>query len=403
MEILHTITTQLLIHSQHLDLSPQYMKRHTITPRTNWEQKVQELGFLFYNEDGYYNESAVYEFSAQEITDIERATAEIYRMCLIAADHVITHKLWDEFAIPKKFGRLIEWSWRTKQPSLYGRFDLAYNNGQVKLLEFNADTPTLLLESSVVQWHWLQEYDPQLDQYNRIHELLVSEMHKCREKLLPGKLFFTSPDNAEDYVTARYMQDAAIQAGLDTEFVFIHDISIDSKKRFVTPAGEQISNIYKLYPYEWLFDEPFGKHLLRNMEKCYWIEPAYKVVLSNKMILKYVHQLFPDSPYILPCTTSTASLNDGNYGSYAKKPIYSREGENVQLVLDGSTIEETQGDYGDNAYIYQQYFELPEFDGRHPILGSWMIGGKPAGMGIRESTGRITNVTSSFCSHYIRG
>ncbi len=64
-------------------------------------------------------------------------------------------------------------------------------------------------------------------------------------------------------------------------------------------------------------------------------------------------------------------------------------------------MEETGGDYGDTGYVYQEYFELPEFDGNHPIIGSWIIGDEPAGMGIRESKGRITNVTSSFCAHYI--
>ncbi|MDR3679565.1 MAG: glutathionylspermidine synthase family protein [Flavipsychrobacter sp.] len=377
------------------------MKRHTITPRINWEQIMQEQGFLFYNDEGYYNESAVYEFSAVEIAEVERATAEIYRMCLAAVDYAISNKLWKEFIIPRKYWKLIEWSLRRQQPSFYGRFDLAFNKGQLKLLEFNADTPTLLLESSVVQWRWLQDHNPQLDQYNRIHESLLVQMCNCQAQLLPGKLFFTAPDNPEDYVTARYMQDVAMQAGIETEFIYIHDIAIDHKKRFVTPAGEPINNIYKLYPYEWLFDEPFGRYLLTNIDTCYWIEPPYKVLLSNKMILKYVYMLFPDSPYILPCKSSMPKPNEPLFTSYARKPIYSREGENIQLVTKGHTIEETHGEYGEEGYIYQQYFELPEFDGRHPILGSWVIGGKPAGMGIRESTGRITNVTSSFCSHYI--
>jgi glutathionylspermidine synthase len=169
------------------------MKRYTITPRNNWEQIMQEQGFLFYKDDGYYTESAVYEFTAQEIAEIEHATAEIYRMCLAAADYVITNKLWKEFIIPCKYGKLIEWSWRQQQPSLYGRFDLAYNNGQIKLLEFNADTPTLLLESSVIQWNWLQDHNPQLSQYNRIHESLLAQMRECRTNCCPANSSLPRP------------------------------------------------------------------------------------------------------------------------------------------------------------------------------------------------------------------
>ena len=377
------------------------MKRIPISPRDNWEQKILEQGFLFYKDDSYYNESAVYEFSYSEIALIEKATADIYDMCLKVAEHIIKNRLWDEFFIPDEYVPLIEWSWQNNKPTFYGRFDLAYNNGQVKLLEFNADTPTLLLESSVIQWYWLQDYDPELDQYNTIHDILLAHLAGTKASLLPGKLYFTCHNNMEDYVTTRYLQDVAIQAGIETEFVYIEDISLDENDCFTDGAGNKIYNIFKLYPYEWLFDEPFGEYLVKNRENCLWIEPAYKAVLSNKMMLKYIYELFPDSPYILPCFTLMADEKVPVLSSYAKKPIFSREGENVSLVREGNTIEETGGEYGEEGFVYQQYFELPEFDGKHPIIGSWVIGGKPAGIGIRESTGRITNVTSSFCSHYI--
>lgn len=379
------------------------MRRIPINPRPNWEQKILDQGFLFYKDDSYYNESAVYEFTSHEVAVIEQATAEIYAMCLQVADYVIKNKLWSEFFIPEQYAALIEWSWNTRQPSLYGRFDLAFNNGKIKLLEFNADTPTLLLESSAIQWYWLQDHDERLDQFNTIHDILLAHLTACKSELLPGKLFFTCNNNMEDFVTTKYLQDVATQAGIDTEFIYIDDIGLDENDCFIDDNGNKINNIFKLYPYEWLFDEPFGEYLVKNKENCLWIEPAYKAILSNKMMLKYIYELFPDSPYILPCVVAKDIDTTSLPLSYAKKPIFSREGENVSLVIDGKIIEETDGEYGEEGYVYQQYFELPEFDGKHPILGSWVIGGKPAGFGIRESAGRITNVTSSFCSHYIAG
>jgi glutathionylspermidine synthase len=377
------------------------MKRIAITPRPDWEEKMLQQGFLFYNDDGYYNESAAYEFTSEEITLIEKATAELYRMCLEVVGHVIKNNLWDEFFIPQEYVDFIRWSWENKQPTIYGRFDLAFNNGQIKMLEFNADTPTLLLESSVIQWYWLQDYNKDLDQYNSIHDKLLKHLENCKQRLLPGKLFFTGPDNAEDFVTVKYLQDVAAQAGIETEYLFIDQVALNDGNQFAGPQGNLIKNIFKLYPWEWMFDEEFGKYLPENKDTCYWIEPPWKAILSNKMMLKYIYELFPDSPYLLPCIYlrpgETATLPQG----YAKKPVFSREGENVSLVLDGTTLEETGGDYGDTGYVYQEYFELPEFGGKHPIIGSWIIGDEPAGMGIRESSGRITNVTSSFCAHYI--
>lgn len=379
------------------------MKRVSIIPRPDWEQKILQQGLLFYKDDNYYDESAAYEFTYDEIATIETATAELHRMCLAVVEHVITNKLWEEFCIPLQYAPLIEWSWRTGQPSIYGRFDLGFNNGQVKMLEYNADTPTLLLESSVIQWHWLREYDSSMDQYNTIHEKLVRHIGHCKKDLLPGKLFFASPDNEEDYVTVRYMQDAAVQAGLETDFLFIQDICVNEQDRFTTPLGEVIANIFRIYPYEWLFSEPFGKYLPVNKDCCRWLEPPYKAILSNKMMLQYIYDLFPGSPYLLPCIAPKAGEKFTPPLSYARKPIFSREGENVILVRNGAQIAATEGEYGSEGFVYQDYFELPEFEGRYPIIGSWIIGGEPAGMGIRESKSRITNVTSSFRAHYISG
>ena len=377
------------------------MKRITIKPRPDWEQKMLEQGFLFYNNGNYYNETATYEFTCDEIVLIEKATAEIYEMCLEVVDHVIQHKLWDEFFIPHEYQELIEWSWKNQQPSIYGRFDLAMNNGQIKLLEFNADTPTLLLESSVIQWYWLQDYNKTLDQYNNVHMQLVQHFKDIKQCLLPGKLFFSGPDIAEDFVTVKYLQDVAEQAGIETDFLFIDEIQVNEQLQFTDAQNGRIKNIFKLYPYEWLFKEPFGKHLVHNRDSCYWIEPPYKAILSNKMLLKYLYKLFPGSPYILPCTF----LKHGDplplIVNYAKKPVFSREGANITLVCGGSTIEETDGEYGAEGYMCQEYFELPSFDEWHPVIGSWVIGGKPAGIGIRESKDKITNTGSCFCSHYI--
>ena len=372
------------------------MKRHIITPRYNWERKVQELGFLFYK--GYYYEDACYEFTAREIDQIEEATDNIFDMCLAVVQHVIDNNLWDEFFIPRDYAELIKWSWKEDMMSFYGRFDLAYNGADIKLLEFNADTPTLLIEASVVQWYWLQEYDASLDQFNSIHEKLVQHIHNCRRYFHSNKLHLTCVStDEEDFMTTKYMEEAAHQAGMVTEFLYLESLGLNEQDQFATATGEVIKNIFKLYPYEWMFAEEFGPYLNTNRETCYWVEPPYKAILSNKMLLKYLYELFPDSPYILPCSFGKPITE-----SYAKKPVFSREGANVSIFKNGKLVEENEGEYGEEGYLYQQYTELPDFDGYHPILGSWIIGGQPAGMGIRESSNLVTNSMSRFCPHFFR-
>ena len=375
------------------------MKRIAIQPRKEWIQKIEAQGFLFYDLGNYYDETAAYEFSTAEIEAIETATAQIHDMCLEAVAYVIKNKLWSRMFIKPYFAEFIEKSWKEDACSLYGRLDLAYNNGNIKLLEFNADTPTGLLEASVIQWYWLQEYNKRFDQFNSIHEKLVSHMGVCKDYFQNKTLHFTAVrDHTEDYMTVKYLEDCASQAGVNTHFLYIDEISLDTENRFCTPEGGPIDGIFKLYPWEWLFNEEFGQYLpVSNNLEMNWVEPAWKAILSNKMILVILHELFPDSPYILP-----ARFNRQLSGSYVRKPVFSREGANVTIVKKGVVADETGGDYGDEGFIYQQYTELPDFSKNIPIIGSWLIGGVPAGMGIRESSKLITNNTSRFVPHYFK-
>ena len=95
-------------------------------------------------------------------------------MCLKAVEHVVSSKLWERMRIPPAWGDYIERVWRRSDPTICGRFDLAYDgNGPPKLLEYNADTPTALYEAAVVQWYWLKDVKPDADQFNSIHEKLI--------------------------------------------------------------------------------------------------------------------------------------------------------------------------------------------------------------------------------------
>lgn len=379
------------------------MNRHTITPRPDWEQKIKDQGFLFYKHEAYYSETAAYEFTAAEVDAIESATSEIFDMCCEVVTHVIKNDLWDKFFIPRQYADLIKWSWNEDMPSFYGRFDLAFNNGDIKLLEFNADTPTGLLEASVIQWYWLQDYNSALDQFNSIHEKLLAHMKVCAPYLYDSQVltFACASDNVEDLMTTKYLQDVANQAGIATDFLYMNEIGVDDRHEFYKPDRTPISNIFKLYPYEWMFHEEFGPYLPATRTSTLWIEPAYKALWSNKMLLVYLHQLFPNSKYILPATYRDKPVVY-QPGQFVQKPVFSREGANVTIVKHGTTLEETRGEYGEEGFIIQDYAPLPDFGGNHPVIGSWLIGGVPAGMGIRESDGLITTNTSRFVPHYFK-
>ncbi|GAT63483.1 glutathionylspermidine synthase family protein [Paludibacter jiangxiensis] len=377
------------------------MERINCPVRNDWKKRVEELGFGFHTIDGtYWDESAYYQFSMREVNELEAATVELFDRCLDAVQYVIDHKLYDLFKIDQRFVPLIESSWNEDAPSIYGRFDLVYDGRHApKMLEFNADTPTSLFEGGVVQWYWLEDVKPGTDQFNSIHEKLVGYWKTLIPYLNEGKLHFSClKDNLEDLTTVEYLRDCAIQAGIDTEFVYLEDIGWNQYSlTFVDLQEQNITNLFKLYPWEWLIREAFADNLLIAPERTVWIEPAWKMILSNKAILPVLWQLFPNHPNLLEAYFDNSKMAF----DYVKKPFFSREGENVTIVRNGKTIAQTAGLYGSEGYIYQKYCELPNFKLNYPVIGSWVIGCEPAGMGIRETNTLITDNLSRFIPHII--
>ena len=359
--------------------------------RVDWQKKVEELGFHFYTMDGeaYWDESAYYEFMADEIDHLEDVTMELNRMCLDLVEYVFAHDFHERLSIPPAYFEYAKRSWRQDQPSIYGRFDLWYDGKEEpKLLEFNADTPTALFEASVVQYFWLQDISPEKDQFNSIHEKLLALMQeKIRPLTGPDTLYFSCVKNhLEDLTTTEYLRDLAIQAGMRTGHIFIDDVGYDSDyMRFVDVEEKEIRFMFKLYPWEWIISEPFAAHL--SYTNITLLEPAWKMILSNKAILPLLWEMYPGHKNLLP--SFRKPVNSATV--YVEKPFFSREGEGIRV--------DNRFDGGHSLAIYQEYKELPRFSDNYPVIGSWIIGSEAAGMGIREDRTPITNNMSRFVPH----
>lgn len=372
------------------------MMRISTQTRPDWQRKVEEYGMAYHTIDGdvYWDETAYYSFSSAEIDELESATAELQELCISAVEHVITNKLYDTLQIPRCAIPLIERSWDDDKPSILGRFDVAYDgNSPPKMLEYNADTPTALLEASVIQWFWLKERFPDADQFNSIHEKLI-EAWADMKQTMAGKLYFSCVKDApEDFGNLEYLRDTAIQAGISTDLLFIEDIGYDSiSKRFVDTTNNAIAQMFKLYPWEWLMGESFGQHI--DASAITLIEPAWKMILSNKAILPILWKLNPNHPNLLEASFDSGYFTD----NFVSKPFLSREGCNIKVHHNGS-ITEYDGSYTDSGSVYQQRATLPCFDGNYPVIGSWVIAGEPAGIGIREDTSEVTTNSSRFVPH----
>ncbi len=371
------------------------MKRHACQPRPDWREKVERIGLTFHSHESgpYWDESACYEFTAREVSELEAAANELHFRCIDAAEAVIKHNWWQRIGIPASAIPVILNSWERDDFSLYGRFDFAFDgNTPPKLLEYNADTPTALVEAAVAQWFWLQDVQPHADQFNSIHERLIEAWKRWHGQTIH---FSGVKEFVEDEMTILYLRDTCEQAGVKTKSIHIEDIGWDAqKKNFVDLDHADIAHCFKLYPWEWLWREEFAMHL--PQERVQFIEPAWKILLSNKALLPVLWELFPGHPNLLPAHDSAAPLGS----RYVRKPKWSREGSNISLFENGTLVEENGGNYGDEGFIFQATAEIPNFSGNHPVFGVWVIDHAAAGLGIREDTRRITGNLSRFVPHF---
>ena len=387
------------------------MERIKTEERVGWDEKAEALGFTWRHLDGarYWDERAYYQFSLDEVeSGLEDPARELHAMCLdLVADVAKSEQLMERLAIPPTSRDDVMDSWVNRAPSLYGRFDFAFDGaGPAKLYEYNADTPTSIYETGAFQWTWLEDMiaagrlPAEADQFNSLHEKLEQRFRA----LFPngGFVHFASdPDSVEDRQNVKYLEDIAKQAGLEPKFVPVSEIGLDADGRFIDQDNYLIQAVFKLYPWEDMFREDYADKIKGSRTQ--FLEPAWKSVLSNKGMLPLLWERHAGHPNLLPAyfdgDPKAAEL--GN--SYVKKPLFSREGANIELVDEGRRARVMDQGYGEEGHILQGLHTLTAFDGNYPVVGAWIVGDDPAGIGIREDRSRVTKNLSRFVPHVIVG
>lgn len=389
------------------------MFRMPIQERSNWHDLAEEFGFHFHTlyGDRYWDESAYYQFSLQQIEqDLEAPTEEIHQMCLSVVDKVLNDELlMQRFCIPESYWDFVRTSWRNGDPSLYSRLDFAYDGkSPAKLYENNADTPTSVYETGFWQWLWLESnvdsgvISRSADQFNALQEKLVNRFHDL-QVLTPDRMlhFACCKETVEDKGTVEYLEDCAKAAGLTTEFTYIEDIGLSSDGQFTDLKNQAITWMFKLYPWEFMFQEEFGQYLSASNVR--WLEPPWKSILSNKALLPMLWKEFEGHPNLLPAFFEDELALASDYSSLVKKPIFSREGANISIVESGKEVSTSYGPYGEEGFIYQATHRLPKFANNYTLIGSWLVDDEAAGISIREDSGPITQDMSRYLPHVIMG
>lgn len=211
--------------------------------------------------------------------------------------------------------------------------------------------------------------------------------------------------------------------------------------------GDRIDFIWKLYPWEWLFNDKFGIHALDQMlrpDGTTWVEPPYKALWSNKALLVALWELFGD-PMQVYAKMAEAGMDPKDYqkrdpsyddprlgdpttihqyllpsffeddprvaelqGDYAKKPLLGREGADTTLYMSNKELR--AGDkkgYGVEGFILQQLSLLPRFDREGEncfvVSGVYMADDTAAALINRGSENPVTGDYARCLPHVIIG
>ncbi|PHH86085.1 hypothetical protein CDD83_10779 [Cordyceps sp. RAO-2017] len=422
------------------------MRRVTVEPRPHATRLVHSQGLVYTREsedqrEYYWRDTRYYSFTTEEVELLERAGEDVFAMCCEAADYLVEHPdiVTGQMAIPAFAFHQIKESW-SREPgwgSVYGRFDICFGGLDnpdprlrvPKFYEFNADTPTSLVEAATIQWLWLEQTGHGNDQYNCItDELIVAWKRnltiiddKCGHHVTVHFAVAVGDATGEDTMNTTLLLDTCRQAGWPTKTILIEDVGIGPDGRFYDLDNEHIDVIFKLYPWEMMMTEAFGEACFKDMEiigrrneageytgGTIWIEPPYKLLWTNKAIFAILWRLFkhdPRSKWLLP--TFFEDEAPACMTSFARKPIFSREGMDIVLQEKGRVLQDMKaGEYGKEGYVVQELALLPEFKDDHnvsqyPVIGLWFVDGDPSGIGMREDEKPITTFHSAFVPHSI--
>jgi glutathionylspermidine synthase len=388
----------------------------TLTVKPVPDEIYEKLGFYWYTspQDKSYVADELVVVSEAQGDAYYRAANELYDMYVQAGQHVIDQKLYGLLDIPPNLIEMIETSWEDESHfHLLGRFDLAggLDGLPIKLIEFNADTPSLIFETALIQWVILKHNKmDETNQYNHLYETIKDNFGRLKalhpvfgkqDDRIPHALFSCLEDaGVEDENTTRLLEEIAYEAGFITGFEYVEKVYFGAQEGILNNAGEVFDYWLKLIPYEHIcVYEPELAQLLTEIirgKRCVLLNPPYTLLFQSKTIMKVLWDLFPGHPLLLETDTKPLAGK-----KCVEKRTFSREGANIR-VLDagGNVIDARDGEYGTYGKIYQAWTDLSaDAEGRLYQAGVF-FSYEACGLGFRREKGIIHN-HSQFAGHFV--
>ena len=390
------------------------MKLKKIEPLDNGY--LESIGFGWHTDlDGSrYISNELVSITQDEAEAFYEATNELYDMYVAAAEYVINNDLFHELGIPFNLVDTIKASWENDVHwHLYGRFDLAggIDGKPIKLIEFNADTPTSLFETAIIQWAMLKFNNlDEAAQFNDVYEALVENFKRlvtleedtsAFDEYYEGwKILFSSiAGSVEDENTTRLLESAARDAGFECDFAFVDEVSFDDENGIFW-NGQNWEYWFKLIPWEMIaIDESDLALIIKNIiknQKAIILNPAYTLLFQSKGIMKILWDLYPNHPLLLE-----SSFEPLKGKKQVKKPFLAREGANVSIInSDGSIEIQNDGEYANGKFLYQEFADFAKDENGNSYQAGMFFAFEGCALGFRKGKDIIDNY-SKFVGHII--
>jgi len=301
------------------------------------------------------------------------------------------------------------------------RFDWVFDvKGNLKVLEYNSETPAGIMESVVLNELILKESGKQLSNPNE-HML---ELIKSRYKTILNVYKKTNPMNNIGFVSLAYPED-----WYNTKIVYdiVKDMSynislgevsgLEAKNGKLFLYGTPMDAIYRYYPLEWFSKDPYYEGVMDafGLDTPSINHPS-TLITQSKAFLALIWELYQVDFYseeekgfvhkYIPFTSLDPTKIA--YGDYVAKPYYGNEGEGVTFA-----IHSTKDEFTDQDMIFQQRIDIQSVnldvyttlsksvDVVYPVLGAYVISEQFAGIYTRAG-GTITDKNAIFVPTYVK-
>ena len=380
------------------------------------DETLENIGFTWHTDtDGTkYISDELVQITQEEAEAYYEAGNELYDMFVECAQHVIDNDLFFEIGIPFNLVEMIKKSWENDVHwHIYGRFDLAggVDGEQIKLIEFNADTPTSLFETTLLQWALLKENNMDEDkQFNNAYEAIKNNFKRLvtlDEEVLNfddnydgWKILFSSVEgDDEEEATTRLLQQIATDAGFNTSFEYLENVRFDEDGIF-DAQDNNYEYWFKLFPWEDIAtDEPELATVLTNImqnQKAILLNPAYTLLFQSKGMLKILWDLYPNHPLLLKTSYEPLDI------LHVEKCVFGREGANTKIIdKDGTILEQTDGEYDNYKKVYQEYVDFPKDSQGSKYQAGVFFAYESCALSFRKG-GEIMDNMSKFVGHVIQ-